>query len=197
VALLDALSGRGDQLWERYSRLVLPGPLELPLPSCLPPALLPELQHAAIQEGAAAQQARLRQLLPELDAPACEGARGVGGPPCGVGGARLAACWGAALQGRALHEADWSYLPDSPRPAPLHAGGSTWLQWGFGCVRSRAFQLRPDCFASVPLLDVANHAPDPSCGYRLSEGGGHVELVAMRQLAPGEEATISYTGPQG
>ena len=133
-------------------------PLLPPPPPSVPPRLL---------------MCRLRrQLLPELDAPACEGARGVGGPPCGVGGARLAACWGAALQGRALHEADWSYLPDSPRPAPLHAGGSTWLQWGFGCVRSRAFQLRPDCFASVPLLDVANHAPDPSCGYRLSEGGG-------------------------
>ena len=51
-------------------------------------------------------------------------------------------------------------------PFLSRAGGPSWLQWGFGCVRSRAFKLREDCFASVPFLDVANHADDPACDFR-------------------------------
>ncbi|PSC69026.1 ribulose-1,5 bisphosphate carboxylase oxygenase large subunit N-chloroplastic [Micractinium conductrix] len=77
----------------------------------------------------------------------------------------------------------------------MAADGPTWLQWGFGCVRSRAFKLGPDCFASVPFLDLANHAPgQPSCDFRLSSDGSAVQLVALQELAPGQEATISYTG---
>lgn len=59
-------------------------------------------------------------------------------------------------------------------PRPHFAGGPSWLQWGFACVRSRAFELRKDCFAFVPFLDGANHAPDPSCDFRreLCSAGG-------------------------
>jgi hypothetical protein len=117
LALLDSLSGAGDAFWQRYSHTVLPAPLDLTLPLCFPPPLLAELQHAAIEAAAAAQQARLAGLFPGLAGAACE-------------------------------------------------GGPSWLQWGFGCVRSRAFQLKQECFAFVPYLDVANHHPDPSCDFR-------------------------------
>ncbi|PRW55940.1 set domain [Chlorella sorokiniana] len=76
-------------------------------------------------------------------------------------------------------------------------GGPSWLQWSFACVRSRAFELRKDCFGFVPFLDGANHAPDPSCDFRLSADGHAVELVALHPLQAGDEATISYTGPAG
>lgn len=148
LALLDSLSGGGDAFWERYSNAVLPQPLDLTLPLCLPPRLLPQLQHAAIAAGAAAQQERLAGLFP------------------GLGGS-------------------------------MSEDGPTWLQWGFGCVRSRAFRLADEHFAFVPLLDVANHAADPSCDFRLNAGEGCVELVAVKDLQPGQEATISYTGPAG
>ena len=188
---------------------MLPAPTQLTLPLCFPPALLPELQHEAIASAAAVQQQRLAGLFPGLS-------------------------------------------------SSMAADGPTWLQWGFGCVRSRAFKLGPDCFASVPFLDLANHAPgQPSCdfrqgwgwlagavtsgwqwggnagpvvdvhiavdvhvavpavrpsaappsrstlpccrapslpGRRLSSDGSAVQLVALQELAPGQEATISYTG---
>ena len=81
--------------------------------------------------------------------------------------------------------------------APLPAGGPTWLEWAFGCVRSRAFRLGPESFAFVPFLDAANHAAEPSCDFRLAPDGSRVELVAVQEARAGEEATISYTGPQG
>ncbi|KAL4451460.1 hypothetical protein ABPG75_007122 [Micractinium tetrahymenae] len=75
--------------------------------------------------------------------------------------------------------------------------GPSWLQWGFACVRSRAFQLGDQFFAFAPFLDVANHEAEPTCDFRLSADGKAVELVAVKDLAVGQEATISYTGPQG
>ena len=62
-------------------------------------------------------------------------------------------------------------LPPPPPASPC-ADGPTWLQWGFGCVRSRAFRLADEHFAFVPLLDVANHAADPSCDFRCGGGCG-------------------------
>ena len=92
---------------------------------------------------------------------------------------------------------------EGPDAVPTH------IQWGFGCVRSRAFSLGPDRFAFVPFLDAANHADAdparPAAAYRfvegdgvgLAEGGDRVELVLLRAVAAGEEVTVSYTGPAG
>lgn len=44
---------------------------------------------------------------------------------------------------------------------PTGPGGCTWMQWAFACVRSRVFQLGPNCYALVPFLDMANHAVAP------------------------------------
>lgn len=73
-----------------------------------------------------------------------------------------------------VHAACRSRTHPSSCPAPHPAcpaaaaatGGPSWLQWAFGCVRSRAFKLRDECFACVPYLDVANHHHDPSCDFR-------------------------------
>ena len=51
--------------------------------------------------------------------------------------------------------------------------------------------------AFVPFVDMANHADDPNCevqGRGVGADGGYevVGLVATRDLAVGEEATISY-----
>ena len=124
---------------------MLPQPLELTLPLCMPEALLGELQHGAIVAGASQQKQRLAALYPGLAGAACE-------------------------------------------------GGPTWMQWAFACVRSRSFKLRADCFALAPWIDGANHALDPTCDFRLSADGASVELVALKELQDGDEATVSYTG---
>lgn len=71
------------------------------------------------------------------------------------------------------------------------------MEWAFGCVRSRSFKLADDVFALVPFLDLANHAPAPTCAFRLSQDRAVVEMVAVAAAQAGEEATISYTGPEG
>uniref|UniRef100_A0A7S3F2R2 SET domain-containing protein n=1 Tax=Haptolina ericina TaxID=156174 RepID=A0A7S3F2R2_9EUKA len=86
-----------------------------------------------------------------------------------------------------------------------------WSHWAFAMVSSRPFLLAPPAtldvsgqpppasppiFAFVPFIDMANHEAAPSCEVRaVSSGrGGYeaVELVALRDLEAGEEATISY-----
>lgn len=73
----------------------------------------------------------------------------------------------------------------------------TWIEWAFGCVRSRAFRLEQGHYAFVPFLDVANHAADPNAAFELAKDGRSVNLVCVKTISPGEEVTISYTGPQG
>jgi hypothetical protein len=71
------------------------------------------------------------------------------------------------------------------------------MQWALACVRSRAFQLSPDCFAFVPFLDAANHAAQPNANFRLSPDGRAVELVSLGAVEVTAEVTISYTGEAG
>ncbi|GIL54003.1 hypothetical protein Vafri_9560 [Volvox africanus] len=178
LALVDGLAGDGGEFWQRYCDELLPAPEQLTLPMCWEAPRLAELQHSDIAQAAAAQQARLTALFPELMEP---------------------------------------LAPDVPG----------WLQWAFACVRSRAFRVGTDAFAFIPFLDFANHAAAPANGqptpttnsttgslianadFRMSattskveEGRGgddesFFELVALREIAPGEEATICYSGPEG
>ena len=73
----------------------------------------------------------------------------------------------------------------------------TYMQWGLACVRSRAFQLNKERFAMVPFLDMANHASEPNAAFRNSLSKDAVELVAVSDIAAGQEAVISYTECQG
>jgi len=75
--------------------------------------------------------------------------------------------------------------------------GTSFMQWGLACVRSRAFQLGKERFAFVPFLDIANHAPEPNAAFRNSEPAGAIELVAVSDIGPGQEAFISYTERRG
>lgn len=73
---------------------------------------------------------------------------------------------------------------------PVEPGACTWMQWAFACVRSRAFRLGPECHAIIPFVDMANHALPPVAAFRPHQGA--IELLAVREVAAGDEATISY-----
>jgi hypothetical protein len=110
--------------------------------------------------------------------------------------------------------------------SPIEDGLPSYLQWGFACVRSRAFRLGAQAFGCVPFLDFANHADNPNADIRVvaagaaaagggaeqkaqsgeeEEGGGSsvsgeqgfVELVALADIAAGSEVTMSYSGQEG
>jgi len=74
--------------------------------------------------------------------------------------------------------------PEDSHPGPL--------QYGFASVRSRAFAGSDDRFALVPYLDMANHAAEPSADYVSRPDPDRFVLFARRDLAAGEELTISY-----
>ena len=83
----------------------------------------------------------------------------------------------ALIEGAAAQKARLAKsFPAMSVPAAESSTSPTHIQWGFGCVRSRAFGLGPDRFAVVPFLDAANHADaDPSrpaAAYRCVEGEG-------------------------
>jgi len=107
---------------------------------------------------------------------------------------------------------------------PIGPNLPSYLQWGFACVRSRAFRLGPQAFGCVPFIDFANHTDTPNADIRVqtaaadaagqqqqqqedgsegSEGSGSnagegfVELVALADVAAGSEITMSYSGPGG
>lgn len=150
LALLDGISGSGDSdlFWQRYTNHILPEPILLTLPVCLPEVLLHMLGHADIIQGALAQKSRLAQMFP-----------------------------GLAVQAT--------------------GGGPTWMEYAFGCVRSRAFALDQERFAFVPFLDTANHAADPNANFVAPPNASCVNLVSLKPISEGEEVTISYTGPHG
>ncbi|KAI8468472.1 MAG: hypothetical protein J3K34DRAFT_10778 [Monoraphidium minutum] len=154
LAIMDAAAGDGGGFWGAYAAALLPAPEEMGLPLCWGPELLRELQHPAIEAGAAAQQERLARLFPAMAAPA--------GP-----------------------------------------GAPSWLQWAFACVRSRAFKVGPEAWATIPFLDMANHATDPNADFAAAlppgagGGGDCFYLIAVEDIKAGDEITISYTGPEG
>ncbi|KAL1510197.1 hypothetical protein AB1Y20_006527 [Prymnesium parvum] len=88
---------------------------------------------------------------------------------------------------------------------PARPLGEAWAHWAYAMVSSRPFLFaRPSAapharaqFAFVPFIDMTNHASEPNCEVRGVEADGGegyqaVELVALRDLRPGEAATISY-----
>lgn len=84
---------------------------------------------------------------------------------------------------------------------------TTPLQWGLACIRSRAFQLTPALFASVPFADLANHATKPNarldpvldCTDTIQSGSSDnwVVMRALEDISAGDEVTVSYTGVAG
>lgn len=72
LALLDGLAGDGNDFWAEYTNTILPGPLDLTIPFCLPEHLLQELAHVEIQTAALQQKQRIRDLFPGLAVPLCD-----------------------------------------------------------------------------------------------------------------------------
>jgi len=62
--------------------------------------------------------------------------------------------------------------------------------------RSRSIQIEEDSFLLGPVVrepgDAVNHACDPNCGM-----GGAAQVVAMRDIAPGEALTFDYAMADG
>ena len=75
--------------------------------------------------------------------------------------------------------------------------GPTWMEYAFGCVRSRGFSLGEDRYAFVPVMDAANHAMDPNADFSFNPGNDTIVLFAMENMKVGDEVTISYTGRVG
>ena len=76
-------------------------------------------------------------------------------------------------------------------------GGPTWMEYAFGCVRSRGFSLGEDRFAFVPVMDAANHAIDPNADFSFNPSNNTIVLFALDNIPIGSEITISYTGRVG
>lgn len=79
----------------------------------------------------------------------------------------------------------------------MEDGGPTWMEYAFGCVRSRAFSLGKDAYAFVPILDAANHALEPNADFSFNPNTNSILLFAMENISAGDEITISYTGKVG
>eukprot|EP00747_Dinoflagellata_sp_TGD_P039834 gnl/TRDRNA2_/TRDRNA2_140496_c0_seq1.p1 gnl/TRDRNA2_/TRDRNA2_140496_c0~~gnl/TRDRNA2_/TRDRNA2_140496_c0_seq1.p1 ORF type:complete len:217 (-),score=37.62 gnl/TRDRNA2_/TRDRNA2_140496_c0_seq1:54-704(-) len=75
------------------------------------------------------------------------------------------------------------------------------IVWAAACISSRSFTIAPDLHAFCPFVDMINHAAVPNAivvtqhgaAERLDEvQGGCLTLVATRNMAEGEEISISY-----
>lgn len=77
----------------------------------------------------------------------------------------LPLCWGERLLGELQHDGIAAAARQQQQrlaalfpglSRPLEADGSvpSWLQWGFACVRSRAFKVGEEAWASIPFLDM-------------------------------------------
>lgn len=69
------------------------------------------------------------------------------------------------------------------------------LSWAFAMVRSRCFQISPDWFATVPVIEIANHSPDPNAQFIVlgdSLDNAACVLKALRPIKATEDIRISY-----
>ncbi|CAM9646723.1 unnamed protein product [Chrysoparadoxa australica] len=66
------------------------------------------------------------------------------------------------------------------------------LQWAFAMVRSRCFAAGGGNFAFVPVMDLANHSPQPNANFTFSEAAKGFEVTALKEISAGQEVTICY-----
>lgn len=222
LALLDAVSGDGGgEWWESFAEGVLPlpsigeeeeeeedeeegedaanvsspppPPSLLTLPLCLPQRLLALTGHRELEEAALEQQRRLAERYPALAIPASASSRF----PTMIQWAL------ACVRSRAFSLSEEG--SGGRKSGGGGGGGSEKSEAGDGERTNEEGEDEEIAFAFVPLLDCANHSQDPAAAYRPvwkeeqqgdGDGGKRrleaVELVALRAVAEGEEATISY-----
>ncbi|GBF96048.1 hypothetical protein Rsub_08863 [Raphidocelis subcapitata] len=95
-----------------------------------------------------------------------------------------------------LHESIFSGSSGDLSALALAAGPEDTL-WAASMVNSRCFadEVGGEALSLVvPCADLANHDSSPNAGYRLDADAGAFLLVATRDVAAGEEVTISYLG---
>jgi len=68
------------------------------------------------------------------------------------------------------------------------------LAWGMSCSSSRAFQLWKGAQYNLPLVDLMNHSPDPTCKVRYDPAASEVVVEVVRDVPPQTELTIDYSG---
>ena len=91
-----------------------------------------------------------------------------------------------------------------------HEGNSfllpTPLEWAFAMVRSRCFQVHDDWFAVIPVMEIANHDPNPNANFMMMGEGGQLNystpileilrgkfcLQALKDIEKGEQICIQY-----
>ncbi|GLC38819.1 hypothetical protein PLESTB_000712700 [Pleodorina starrii] len=181
LALVDGLAGDGGDFWQSYCDALLPAPEQLTLPMCWEAPRLAQLQHADIAAAAAAQQARLSGLFPDLMEPlapdvpswfqwafACVRSRAFRAGPDAFAFVPF------------LDFANHAEAPTSAAAPPTANGAPT---------------ANADFRVSPPLAAAGSGGG----GSNGSGGGGgeFFELVALRDIAHDEEVTICYSGPEG
>ena len=72
LALLDSFAGSGNDFWNVYAKEIMPDPLHLSLPICLPREYLEKLEDETIIQAAIKQKERLASLFPGLSKPISE-----------------------------------------------------------------------------------------------------------------------------
>ena len=88
-----------------------------------------------------------------------------------------------------MHMIHWSYF--------FRSDGPTWFQYAFACVRSRAFKIGEEAYAYLPILDTANHSPEPNADFVLSKDKSCMRFFALEDIGIGQEICISYSGKIG
>lgn len=170
LALMDATAGDGDPFWELYAEHLLPPPEEVTLPMAWGPELLQQLQHEAIEQGAQAQQERLRTLLPpEYMNPIAPGLPSY-------------LQWGfACVRSRALQLGQQAFGMVPFADIANHSADPN--------ADTRAAPAAPTAAGSESAADAPQQQQQAA--------GGFVELLAVKDIPAGTEVTISYSGLQG
>ena len=72
LGVLDSMAGSGSQDLQMYTNYVLPDPMDVSLPCCLPEHMLDELQDDDMIQKAKVQKSRLANMFPGLSVKMCQ-----------------------------------------------------------------------------------------------------------------------------
>lgn len=77
-------------------------------------------------------------------------------------------------------------------PNAATVGTAERIGWAMTSVSSRAFQIRPDECANLPLIDMMNHSYANNCKVTLDPSTGDIKVDAVSEIQPGSELTLNY-----
>ncbi|KAG2497742.1 hypothetical protein HYH03_004475 [Edaphochlamys debaryana] len=184
----------GSEAWQRYCDALLPPHAEL---SCLltyAPGELPQLQLPHLVEEAARQHDWARWVHSQWTSSASGALRRLGlaeGPED--------TAWAlAVVRSRAvefplgLAAAAPSSSSSGNGSGSSSASGSGTAALGSGAGGDGGAVRGPVLCVLAPVLDLANHSPDPNCVLQLTTDRSKVVLLPRRPVAAGEPLTVDY-----